>query len=1000
MRLRRSILVVCFFYALSFLQAQDYRILHWDVEHGLSQGINQKIIQDTRGFLWITSYEGVNRFDGKTFTNFYSYPVKRNSIKGTETSGLVEDSLHKIWIGSGEGLNRYDPVTDSMTTFVPQRQAGTRVQFIVPIAATLHEVICFEFHGRLIAYNCRTFAQRIITDSVPWYDDYVNVNHSWFDHENHTLWMPAKSGMVQVHLVTGKTTLHFPMLQVNAIVSNDQAHTLILGTDEGLVEYNPASRHSKTTLSLLSVPLGKVISGCYDKAGNLWIGTQEQGVFIIHTDHTITRLVKTSDPFHSINGNQINTIFCDRSGILWLGIATNGIDQLIPGNRFTHYAEGPVSAHRLNNNIVRCFMEDKDGNIWIGTQGGGINIFNPGAQRFSALTRNTLPGLPFDYIRSLAKNEGDHIWIGTEKGMCRTNRKTHHTEHIQFTDLHGRRLHGPFVEQIIDFTGNWLIATKEYGLFRLDKNALVARQCKYPGNRHVVYTAFVNGLLFVSLGDDNPSIFAVRDTGWQKLKKEITSFLITYVIYDRPNKKYWISTLRGLLETDEQLNILHHYNTDHGLGNNYIYAMAPDGADFLWLSTNKGLSVFNKRTRSFRVYTPSDGLQGYEYNARAGFAAADGTLYFGGTNGFDLIRKTAAPLPDEPARLYLKQFLVNNVFRAGEKDVNYTTTIQLPYSGNNISIQIGVIDFITHGNRIRYRLVKADTGWKTADRDVVINYSELPPGRYTFMATAANHNNEWNKDITELTIIIAKPWWQSWWWRLILIGLVTGSVVLIIRSYYQRKLERQRVLFEKQRAVENERTRIATDMHDDLGAGLSRIKFLSETIDIKKQTQQPIEEDIGKIKAYSHEMISKMGEIVWALNEKNDSIHDLAAYIRAYTVEYLSEQGIACTATIPDYLPEIFVSGEFRRNIFLSVKEALHNIVKHAGATEVKLGIVVTHHLSVTVHDNGKGFNPASIRPFSNGISNMSARIKEIGGTVTIRQQAGTLVQITAPLPV
>jgi signal transduction histidine kinase/ligand-binding sensor domain-containing protein len=1000
MRLRRFILVVCFLYALSFLQAQDYRILHWGVEHGLSQGINQKIIQDANGFLWITSYEGLNRFDGTSFLHFNSYPVKRNSIKGTETSGLVEDSLHKIWIGSGEGLNRYDPVTDSMTTFIPGGQSVTRVQFIVPVAATRDEVICFEFHGRLIAYNCRTFAQRIITDSIPWHDDYVNVNNSWFDKNSRTLWMPAENGIVQVDIVTGKTTPHFPLLQVNAIVSNDHNHTLILGTDDGILEYNIASNISKATRSLLSVPLGKVISGCYDKSGNLWVGTQEQGVFIIHTNNTITQLVKTADPLNSINGNKINAIFCDRSGILWLGIATNGIDQLIPGNRFTHYSEGPASAHRLNNNIVRCFMEDKDSNIWIGTEGGGINIFNPATKRFSALTRNTLPGLPFDFIRSLAKDESDNIWIGTEKGMCRTNRITHHTQPIQFTDLHGQRLPDPFVEQIIDFTDNWLIGTKEYGLFLLDKNAGVARQCNYPGNKHVVYMAFINGLLFVSLGDDNPSIFAVHDTGWQKLEKDITSLLITYIIYDRPNRKYWISTLRGLLETDEQLNILHQYNTDHGLGNNYIYAMAPDGEDLLWLSTNKGLSVFNKRTRTFRVYTPSDGLQGYEYNARAGFAAADGTLYFGGINGFDLIRKTAAPLPDEPARLYLKQFLVNNVSLAGGNNVNYASTIQLPYSGNNISIQIGVIDFITHGNKIRYRLERADTGWKTADRDVVINYSELPPGHYTFMATAANHNNEWNKHITRLSIIIAKPWWQSWWLRLVLAALVTGIVIMSFRSYYQRKLERQRVIFEKQRAIENERTRIATDMHDDLGAGLSRIKFLSETIEIKKQALQPIEEDIGKIKTYSHEMISKMGEIVWALNDKNDSLNDLVAYIRAYTMQYLSENNITCTATIPDNLPDVFVSGEFRRNIFLSVKEVLHNIIKHAGATEVTLSIVVAQDLLVTIQDNGKGFDPAHTRPFSNGLTNINIRIKNIGGTVTIQQQAGTRVQLTAPLPV
>src|SRR4029078_5200124 len=147
--------------------------------------------------------------------------------------------------------------------------------------------------------------------------------------------------------------------------------------------------------------------------------------------------------------------------------------------------------------------------------------------------------------------------------------------------------------------------------------------------------------------------------------------------------------------------------------------------------------------------------------------------------------------------------------------------------------------------------------------------------------------------------------------------------------------EKEKVILERQQAIEKERTRIATDMHDDLDAGLSRIKFLSETIGIKKQKQTPFEEDISKSREYSHEMIDKMGEIVWALNEKNDSLSDLLSYSRSYAVEYLSQSGIECKVEVPDSFPAVFVSGEFRRNIYLVLKEALHNIVKHAQAGKV-----------------------------------------------------------------
>ena len=205
-------------------------------------------------------------------------------------------------------------------------------------------------------------------------------------------------------------------------------------------------------------------------------------------------------------------------------------------------------------------------------------------------------------------------------------------------------------------------------------------------------------------------------------------------------------------------------------------------------------------------------------------------------------------------------------------------------------------------------------------------------------------------------------------------------------------------VLERQQAIEKERTRIATDMHDDLGAGLSRIKFLSETISIKKQQQQPFEEDITKIREYSHEMIDKMGEIVWALNEKNDTLSDLLSYTRVYASEYLSQNGIACIVEAPDQFPSTFVSGEFRRNVFLTIKEALHNVVKHSLATEVNLTMSANHQLVIRLQDNGIGYDKNNVRLFSNGLTNMKTRVKEIGGKIEIINKSGTIINLSIPL--
>jgi signal transduction histidine kinase len=206
------------------------------------------------------------------------------------------------------------------------------------------------------------------------------------------------------------------------------------------------------------------------------------------------------------------------------------------------------------------------------------------------------------------------------------------------------------------------------------------------------------------------------------------------------------------------------------------------------------------------------------------------------------------------------------------------------------------------------------------------------------------------------------------------------------------------VTLERKQAIEKERTRIATDMHDDLGAGLSQIKFLSEAIGMKRQKHLPIEEEVSSIRSFSDEMIDKMGEIVWALNEKNDTLNDLLSYTRSYAVEYLEQNGIKCHVEEPDNIPQLNVSGEFRRNIYLTVKESLHNIVKHAQATEVYIQIEIANWLIIKISDNGIGLNNSAPGAYGNGLISMRNRMKELGGSFEIVSKVGTEVRIKAPI--
>jgi signal transduction histidine kinase len=256
----------------------------------------------------------------------------------------------------------------------------------------------------------------------------------------------------------------------------------------------------------------------------------------------------------------------------------------------------------------------------------------------------------------------------------------------------------------------------------------------------------------------------------------------------------------------------------------------------------------------------------------------------------------------------------------------------------------------------------------------------------------------WLQNEIKCLIVVHPEWWQTWWFKAV-IGLLAIVITIAgIRLYYRRKLEKQMVVLEKQQAVEKERTRIATDIHDDLGSGLSRIHYLGETIRAKKMQKESILPEVEKISRFSDEMVDKMNEIIWALNEKNDTLEATVSYIRSFAVEYLSENNLESNISVPENIPYFIVKGETRRNVFLTVKECLHNIVKHAGATQATIDVQVNRDIVITITDNGKGINWDKMRPFSNGMLNIKKRMQETGGTVEFKTDRGTMVILKAPL--
>jgi len=688
----------------------------------------------------------------------------------------------------------------------------------------------------------------------------------------------------------------------------------------------------------------------------------------------------------------LTDLFIDREGTVWIATDGNGVMKIRNTNTelLRDLDQRPISISAILN---------QNDTIW---------LFNVIDRTIYRLTDNKFKLFPW-YENSKAINffvHGQKLYVNTgSKFVC-----------IENKDEPGSYKHPRYVDSIN--------APNGVGTGIIDRNGTIIQYVRETNNKFYLYvlndgrllmkqevSSFLdqmafdlqgnlwmamrdNHILKFSVHPDQPSHYLQMDKNYPKKIPDLNPRAITI----DGNNNIWIGTRFNGVDRFEckggDLRSVAQYTTGTGLTDNFVYTLTCDSSNTIWVGTQTGLDKIFKKDDQYIIGNISKNNNFFQTIGK--MVATKNNVMWAVTNAGVILRTSERLSPAKSApvpTLFFTSVQVNNN-PSSDSSKNFS------YRQNNFSFTVAATSFIDERS-IRYSYLLQGSGnekWSEPSNNSTFNFSNLSPGDYTLKMRSEFPEALYPSQTISYSFTILQPWWHTWWFFTGASLLILGIVFLGIRFYYRRKLEKEKIILEKQQAIEKERTRIATDMHDDLGSGLSRIKFLSETIGIKKQQQQPIEEDISKIREYSHEMIDKMGEIVWALNEKNDSLTDLLSYTRSYTVEYLSQNGIRCTVDSPEFLPAGFVSGEMRRNIFLTVKEALHNIVKHAQADNVWIDIQQGKDLIITIKDDGVGFEEKNVRAFSNGLHNMKKRMNDIGGILEIANGQGTLVKLSVPL--
>ena len=793
-----------------------------------------------------------------------------------------------------------------------------------------------------------------------------------------------------------------------------------------------------------------------DKAGRIWVGAGDD--FVLCRDESQWRRYRI--PRH-LARPYVSALAEEPDGTVWAGSVSEGLFQFKEGRLAAVNASSGLS-----DNSVAALLVDREGSLWVGT-GGGLNrvrrstllVFGqneglgygpvqglaeiaPGViwagkpsdglyrwegRNFSRLTTAAFTQRHPEDIALLMARDGC-CWAGGGRGLWRFKNPGAAAGEMEIGALAGLNV----ISLAEDRDGGVWAGTREGEVWRQLKGNWV-RETNYS-QPHAV-TAIVqdtNGAMWI--GTEGNGLYRFRKDGrthFGKGGRLLSDWIRT--LYLDPEGALWIGTVGGGLSRCREDQIVS-FTTREGFPDNTISQILEDDAGRLWLGSNRGIASVSKRELEElaagklaavypQVYGRAEGMPSEECTGGffpAGLKTKSGQLCFSTLKGI-VVADPRAPTADAPAPpVVLEEILIDEVAAELKRPVALAGQVGSPdaagpAAANQITIPPGKHRLalrytgMSFGSpervRFRYRLEPLETDWVEAGTRRTAFYSYVPPGQYRFRVTACNSGGTWNEAGAGLLLTVLPHFWQAWWFiGLASIGLlaaVVGTVGFVEKRKHQRRLR----LLEQERALEHERARIAQDLHDDLGSSLTRISLLGDLARSEKNDPSQVEAHAQKISQTAGQSVRALEEIVWALRPGSDSLQSLVEYIAHFANELFEDDTARCRLDLPNDLPARALPPEMRHNIFLVVKEALTNALKHAHAREVQVRAKASARaLEIVVQDDGQGFEEQAQPPAPgkrHGLGNMRHRAQDMGGTLTVESARGkgTTVRLLVNFP-
>lgn len=978
--------LACFFITI-FCQAQSveehYYFKNLSIRNGLSQNTVNAILQDRKGFMWLGTKDGLNRYDGLSFRKFKHDAANPRSIGNSFITSLYEDFNGNIWVGTDAGVYIYYPEKEAFEEFDCQSLEKTRIERSVSMIAGDKQGrvwIAVEAQG-MFCYDAR---QKLLRN-YPLSEISSNIKCFTFD-SGGTLWLGfygdglyySKDNLATVHPYgspeDGKR--EFEGGVITKIVQGNYNCLYIGSVKEGVSELNLTSGQVR---NLLAIDESGESIFCRDllpySDNELWIGT-ESGIYIynLRTAQFIHLRASLYDSY-SLSDNAIYALYKDREEGLWIGSYFGGVDYY--PRQYTYFAKYyPKNiANSLHGKRVREFCRADDGTLWIGTEDGGLNHFNPKTKEFHFFE----PSAGFTNIHGLCM-DGSHLWVGTfSKGLRVIDTRTGVILRT-YTEGHtSHSLNDNSIFSICRTSAGEIYLGTLFGLLRYNRtqdnfdripelNGKFVYDIKEDSYGNLWLATYANGAYCydVSARRWKNYVFDAEDEKSLPYDKVLSVFEDSY-------RQIWLTTQGGgfcLFHPDTET--FTRYGLKDGLPNDVVYQIVEDDDRFLWLTTNNGLVRFDPKTMEMKVFSTANGLPTNQFNYRSGFKDEAGNIYLGSINGFVAFDpRTFAENRQVPAVAITDFLLFNKEVPVGETDsplkssITFSDKVVLTADQNSFSFRIAALSYqAPRMNKLMYKLEGFDEGWLTIGESPLVTYSNLGYGDYVFKVKASNSDGVWNEQETSLHLSILPPFYLSGWaycfYVLFFMGCL-GCVIFYFKRRNYRKQHRQMEMLEqeKEREVYHAKIDFFTNVAHEIRTPLTLIKGPLENIILKKEVDSETKEDLYIMKQNTERLLNLTNQLLDFRKTETRGFRlnftecDVVAVLRETYLRFTSlakQKGLDFILELPQ---ECFMADVNQEALTKIISNLLNNGVKYAST-----------YLRISLETDEKVFH---IRTFNDG---------------------------------